>query len=418
MRRIRRTGPTANHRQPSTSTGGRRIYIHKKIIKHAPPAPQRPTQVNKKTKTTKTTGETEAELKVHRDRIDGIDEQILELMNRRIEVAQSIGAIKSSDTSSPAPPVFYRPEREARVLKRLRKLNRGPLDNAALEALFREIMSVTRGSEAGLSVAILGPLGTYSESAARQHFGSSISIVPSATIDEIFRAAEIGQTDFAVAPVENSTEGGVSGTLDRLVTTSLTACGEINLRIHHNLLGIGDGLSAVKRVIAHSQSLAQCKRWLDRNLPGIELLPAGSNADAAIQARNDPALAAIAGDSAAERYGLNHLAANIEDEPGNATRFLVFSNRPTPPSGDDKTSLLLSCRNRPGALFHLLKPLLDHQVDMTRIESRPSKTGLWEYIFFVDIAGHQEDAEIAEALQELKAEAGLYKNLGSYPVSS
>ncbi len=379
--------------------------------------------MNKKT-------ETEAELKVHRDRIDEIDEQILALMNQRIEVAQAIGVLKSNSQSttqsnsqannkaSSDQPAFYRPEREARVLKRLRKLNQGALDNAALEALFREIMSITRGAESGLSVAILGPLGTYSESAARQHFGRFIEIVPYATIDEIFRAAETGQTDFAVAPVENSTEGGVSGTLDRLVTTSLTACGEINLRIHHNLLGVCEQLSAVKRVLAHSQSLAQCKRWLDRNLPGVALVSVASNADAAMQARDDSSVAAIAGDSAAERYELSHLAANIEDEPGNATRFLVFSNRPTPPSGDDKTSLLLSCRNRPGALFHLLKPLLDHKVDMTRIESRPSKTGLWEYIFFVDIVGHQEDAEIAEALKELKVEAGLYKNLGSYPISS
>ena len=378
--------------------------------------------------------ETEAELKVHRDRIDEIDEQILELMNQRIEVAQAIGAVKSgsqsgsqsgdqsgnqsSDKASPEQPAFYRPEREARVLKRLRKLNQGALDNAALEALFREIMSITRGAESGLSVAILGPLGTYSESAARQHFGRFIELVPYATIDEIFRAAETNQTDFAVAPVENSTEGGVSGTLDRLLTTSLTTCGEINLRIHHNLLGVCEQLSVVKRVLAHSQSLAQCKRWLDRNLPGVALVSAMSNADAAMQARDDSSVAAIAGDSAAERYELSHLAANIEDEPGNATRFLVFSHRPTPPSGDDKTSLLLSCRNRPGALFYLLKPLLDYKVDMTRIESRPSKTGLWEYIFFVDIVGHQDEAEIAEALKELKAEAGLYKNLGSYPISS
>ena len=354
----------------------------------------------------------ESRLKVYRDRIDEIDEQILALMNRRIEAARGIGELKSSLDE----PAFYRPEREARVLKRLRKLNRGQLDNAALEALFREIMSITRGAEAGLSTAILGPLGTYTESAARQHFGSSIAVVPYPTIDEVFRAAETGQADFAVAPVENSTEGGVSGTLDRLVTTSLLICGEINLRIHHNLLGSSEQLSSVKRVIAHSQSLAQCKRWLDRNLPGVELISAGSNADAAIRARDDPAAAAIAGDSAAERYQLNHLAANIEDQPGNTTRFLVFSSRPTPASGDDKTSLLLSCRNRPGALFHLLKPLLEH--DMTRIESRPSKTGLWEYIFFIDIGGHQADEKVAEALKELRAEAGLYKNLGSYPASS
>lgn len=389
--------------------------------------------------------ETLDKLKVHRDRIDEIDEQILALMNRRIEVAQSIGAIKSSgkssgkspgklsdkssgnssdkysSKSSVSEPVFYHPEREARVLKRLRELNRvqsGALDDAALESLFREIMSITRGSEAGLSVAILGPLGTYSESAVRQHFGKSIDIVPYSTMDEIFRAAETRQTNFAVAPVENSTEGGVSDTLERLVTTPLAICGEINLRIHHNLLGVGKQLSALKRVLAHPQSLAQCKRWLAHNLPGVELIPAASNAAAAIQVRDDPTTAAIAGDSAAMRYELCHIAANIEDEPGNATRFLVFSDRPTPPSGDDKTSLLLSCRNQPGALFHLLKPLLDHHLDMSRIESRPAKTGLWEYIFFVDIIGHQADAELSRALDKLKVEAGLYKNLGSYPVSS
>jgi len=356
----------------------------------------------------------ETRLSACRAHIDEIDEQMLALMNRRVEVAQRIGEIKSSLDE----PAFYRPEREARVLKRLRKLNRGPLDDASLEALFREIMSITRSSEAGLSVAVLGPLGTYTEAAARQHFGRSIAVAPFPTIDEIFRAAETGQTDFAVAPVENSTEGGVSGTLDRLVTTSLLICGEIHLRIHHNLLGTGDSLQAVKRVMAHAQSLAQCRRWLHRNLPGAQLISAASNAEAAIQARDDRSAAAIAGDSAAARYGLNHLAANIEDEPGNATRFLLFSNRPTPPSGDDKTSLLLSCRNRPGALFHLLKPLMERGVDMTRIESRPSRTGLWEYIFFVDIIGHQADPGIAETLKELRSEAGLYKNLGSYPVSS
>ncbi|MGI9310676.1 MAG: chorismate mutase, partial [bacterium] len=244
--------------------------------------------------------EAESELQVHRDRIDRIDEQMLALMSQRIEAARRIGAIKSARDA----PAFYRPEREARVLRRLREINQERLDDAALESLFREIMSITRGSEAGLSVAILGPLGTYSESAARQHFGSSIEVAPHAAIDEVFRAAEAGQADFAVAPVENSTEGGVGGTLDRLTTTSLLACGEINLRIHHNLLGVGDSLSAVKRVIAHAQSLAQCKRWLDRNLPGVELVATASNADAARSARDDPTAAAIAGDRAAERYRL------------------------------------------------------------------------------------------------------------------
>lgn len=356
----------------------------------------------------------EAELKVYRDRIDEIDEQILRLMNQRIAAAQCIGKIKSSLDE----PAFYRPEREARVLKRLQKLNVGPLGNAELESLFREIMSIARGSEAGLSIAILGPSATYTEAAARQHFGSLVRLVPYPTIHEIFRVAEVGQTDFAVVPVENSTEGGVSSTLDRLVTTSLLTCGEINLRIHHNLLSSGEQLTAVKRVLAHPQALAQCKRWLELNLPDAQLITTSSNAEAALQVQNDPSAAAIAGSSAAEHYALHHLAANIEDEPVNVTRFLVLSNRPAPPSGDDKTSLLLSCRHRPGALFELLKPLLDHQIDMTKIESRPSKTGLWEYLFFIDIVGHQDDAETAVALQKLKAEAGWYKNLGSYPVSS
>ena len=356
----------------------------------------------------------ESKLAVHRERIDAIDAEILALMNRRVGEARKIGAIKLALEA----PAVYRPEREARVLRRLREMNQGPLDDAALEILFREIMSITRDAEGALSTAILGPLGTYSEVAARRHFGAAIEIAPFASIDEVFAAAESGRTNFAVAPVENSTEGGVSDTLERLVTTSLIACGEINLRIHHHLLGRGADLAAVRCVAAHAQALAQCKRWLERNLPGVELRAVGSNADAAQLARDDSAMAAIAGDRAAARYELTRLAQGIEDQPGNTTRFLVFSNRPTPPSGADKTSLLLSCRNRPGALFHLLKPLLEHDVDMTRIESRPSRVGLWDYIFFVDIAGHQDDASIGAALTELKSEAGLYKNLGSYPVSS
>lgn len=355
----------------------------------------------------------EAKLKVYRDRIDKIDARMLALMNQRIQAAQHIGSIKLSLDE----PAFYRPEREASVLNRLRELNSGPLENAHLETLFREIMSITRGVEAGFSAAVLGPLGTYTEAAARQHFGSLITLQPYATIDEIFRAAERGQSDFAVAPVENSTEGGISGTLDRLVTTSLLVCGEVNLRIHHNLLSGGAQLSEIKRVLAHPQSLAQCKGWLDCNVPAAERIATSSNAEAANQVQSAPTAAAIAGACAAERYALNYLATNIEDEPGNATRFLVLSKRPAPPSGDDKTSLLLSCRNRPGALFYLLKPLLEHQVNMIKIESRPSKTRLWEYLFFVDIVGHQEDTEIAKALAGLKAEAGLYKNLGSYPLS-
>ncbi len=359
------------------------------------------------------TTETDKELKIFRNEIDKIDSEILRLMNSRLSAAQSIARIKATLEK----PAFYRPEREAQVLSRLQKLNDGLLHDRSLESLFREIMSITRGIEAGLSVSVLGPVGTYTEAAARHHFGSTITVLDFPTIDEIFRATETGQSNFSVVPVENSTEGGVTGTLDRLVNTPLTICGEINLQIHHNLLSDANDLGQIKTIYAHTQSLGQCKRWIDKNCAGAELIPAGSNADAAQKVMSEKSSAAIAGLVAAERYKLKILAANIEDEPGNTTRFLVLSNRATPPSGNDKTSLLLSCRSRPGALLHLLKPLLDGQIDMTKIESRPSKVGLWEYVFFIDIRGHQEQEHVAKALSELKVEAGLFKNLGSYPAS-
>ncbi|WP_424946836.1 prephenate dehydratase [Candidatus Spongiihabitans sp.] len=359
------------------------------------------------------TKETDKKLEVFRDKIDNIDVDILRLMNQRLSAAQSIAQIKATS----AQPAFYRPEREAQVLSRLQNLNDGLLQDSSLESLFREIMSITRGIEAGLSVSVLGPVGTYTEAAARHHFGSAIAIVDFPTIDEIFKATETGHTNFSVVPVENSTEGGVTGTLDRLVNTSLTICGEINLQIHHNLLSIEDDPGRVKKIYAHTQSLGQCKRWIDKNCAQAELIPTSSSADAAKKSTTEKSAAAIAGAVAAQRYQLKIVAANIEDESGNTTRFLVLSNRATPPSGNDKTSLLLSCRSRPGALLHLLQPLLDGQIDMTKIESRPSKIGLWDYVFFIDILGHQEEKHVAKALTELKVEAGLFKNLGSYPAS-
>jgi chorismate mutase/prephenate dehydratase len=348
-----------------------------------------------------------------RDRIDDIDAQILRLMNQRLEVAQSIAELKSKLRE----PAFYRPEREAQVLRRLQDLNDGILPGSSLESLFREIMSITRGSEAGLTVSVLGPPGTYTEAAAHQHFGSTIKIIDHPTIDEIFRATESKKTNFSVVPVENSTEGGVTGTLDRLVNTSLTICGEINLQIHHNLLSNESSLEGVNKIYAHTQSLGQCKKWIDSNCPAAERIPLGSNADAARKAAREAGAAAIAGEVAAERYEIKVLSAGIEDEPGNTTRFLVLSDRTTPPSGSDKTSLLLSSRSKPGALLHLLQPLLEEQIDMTKIESRPSRVGLWEYVFFIDIVGHQEEEHVARALKQLKIEAGLFKNLGSYPTS-
>ena len=354
------------------------------------------------------------QLRAQRERIDAIDARLLQLVNERIAIAREIASIKERLQE----PAYYRPEREAQVLRRLKALNEGPMHDEELEQLFREIMSITRGAEARLSVAVLGPEGTYSEAAALRHFGASVHLRPCATISEVFRTVETERADFAVVPLENSTEGGVSDTLDKLVTTPLKVAGEINLKIHHNLLGGASRVQEVRRVLAHSQSIAQCREWLDRHLPEAEQIHVASNAEASRRVRGDAQAAAIAGDAAAEHYGLHRLAANIEDEPGNTTRFLVMSWRETPASGRDKTSLLLSCRNRPGALYHLLKPLADHEISMTRIESRPSRMGLWDYIFFVDIEGHQEEKGIATALAELSREAGLFKNLGSYPAAT
>ncbi|MGI9317240.1 MAG: prephenate dehydratase [bacterium] len=353
-------------------------------------------------------------LQVQRDQIDSIDAKILELMNLRISAAKKIAAIKSELEQ----PAIYRPEREAQVLRSLKQLNHGDLLDSDIESLFREIMSITRGSEAGLCAALLGPPGTFTEAAALQHFGSKIRLAYYPTIDEICKAAETGQTDFAVVPIENSTEGGVNATLDRLTSTPLQICGEIYLKIHHNLLSKAESLEAIQRVVSHTQALGQCRNWLNRNLPQAELVPCNSNAEGARQAAQDNSVAGIAASSAAEKFGLDIMVANIEDEPGNTTRFLVLSDRETPPSGNDKTSMLVSGRNRPGALFHLLKPLVDGNLDMTKIESRPSRSGLWEYVFFVDVRGHSEDPKLEDALKKIKAEAGLFKLLGSYPASA
>ena len=351
------------------------------------------------------------QLGVYRDQIDQLDADILRLMNQRLVAAESIGAIKQQLKE----PAFYRPEREAQVLHRLRSINDGPIDDAGIESLFREIMSITRGSEAGLSTALLGPSGTFTEIAALQHFGSAIELQHFPTIDEIFKAGEAGRTNFAVVPIENSTEGGVNATLDRLTNTNLMICGEIYLKIHHNLVSQAKSISEITKVVSHPQSLGQCRNWLNRNLPEIERVACNSNAEAIRQASLDPTVAGIGAKIAAEKYNMEILAANIEDEPNNTTRFLVLSQRDTPPSGNDKTSLLISARNKPGALFHLLKPLVDSGIDMTKIESRPSKLGLWEYLFFVDIKGHCNEPEVKQALDAVRLEAGLYKHLGSYP---
>ena len=346
-----------------------------------------------------------------RKRIDSLDERIQELITQRARCAQEIATIKQETGSQN----FYRPEREAYVLHQAIGRNRGPLANEEMARLFREIMSACLALESPLKIVFLGPEGTFTQAAVLKHFGHSVRALPLSAIDEIFREVESGSADFGVVPIENSTEGVVNHTLDMFMGSSLKICGEVELRIHHHLLGLGEGLGGRKRVVSHQQSLAQCREWLDANLPGVERVSVASNAEAARLAAADPTLAAIAGGSASDIYGLQKLASNIEDEPDNTTRFLVIGKIETQPSGDDKTSLMLSGQNRSGALASLLAPLANHGINMTRIESRPARTGLWEYVFFIDIVGHVRDEQVRAAIGELEREAAFVKFLGSYP---
>lgn len=344
-----------------------------------------------------------------RKNIDRLDEEILARLAERARNAQRIGEIKQGN--------LYRPEREAQVLRRLGETNPGPLPDSSVQRIFREIMSACLALERPLRIAYLGPAGTFSESAARKHFGAAPNFVPTGTIEEVFRAVEAGNADYGVVPVENSTEGAVAGTLDLLLENPVQICGEVKLRIHQHLLSKAEGIGAAKRLYSHAQSLAQCHEWLNRKLGALSRVPVASNAEAARLAAEDPESCAIAGEAAAELYGLNVLAANIEDEPNNTTRFLVIAHHDADRSGADKTSLVCSAANRPGAMHSLLTPLAQHGVGMTKLESRPARGGLWEYVFYMDIEGHRDDAAVAAALKELNDRAGFVKVLGSYPVA-
>lgn len=347
-----------------------------------------------------------------RERIDDLDRRILELINERAGCAQEVAEIKRAAGESNN---FSRPEREARLLRELADATEGPLEAAAVTRVFREIISACLALEQPLTVAYLGPAGTFTQSAVHRHFGRSIEARPLAAIDEVFREVAAGTAQFGVVPVENSTEGMVSHTVDMFVNSNLRICGEVLLRVHHHLVSKAGDAGKVKTLYSHQQSFAQCREWLDANLPNAERIAVSSNAEAARRAAEEAGTAAIAPAMAAEIYGLEMLVERIEDEPDNTTRFLVVGDHDVPPSGDDKTSLLLSARNRPGALFHLIQPLADHGIDMTRLESRPTRGRLWEYIFFVDILGHAEDETVKPALEALKEEAALCRVLGSYP---
>lgn len=351
-------------------------------------------------------------LRAVRARIDDIDRRILALINERAGCAQEVAEIKRADGETDN---FSRPEREAQLLRELAAATEGPLDAAAVTRVFREIVSACLALEQPLAVAYLGPAGTFTQAAVYRHFGRSVETRPLAAIDEVFREVAAGTAQFGVVPVENSTEGMVTHTLDVFMQSNLRICGEVLLRVHHHLVASGDDPAGVHTVYSHQQSFAQCREWLDANLANAQRVSVSSNAEAARRAAAEPDTAAIAPAMAAEIYGLNTLTERIEDEPDNTTRFLVIGDYEVPPTGDDKTSLLLSARNRPGALFHLIKPLAEHGIDMTRLESRPTRGRLWEYVFFVDIRGHAEDEGVQPALEALAEEAALCRVLGSYP---
>ncbi len=349
-----------------------------------------------------------------RARIDGVDEQIHRLLNERAKLAQVVGISKSRDGHTVD---FYRPEREAQVLRRARERNRGPLRDEEVVRLFREIMSACLAQQEPLKVAYLGPEATFSQTAVLTHFGHSVRALPLGSIDEVFHEVESAAADFGVVPIENSTEGTVNHTLDRFITSPLRICGEVELRIHHYLMGNMSALGRIVRISSHPQSLAQCRGWLQEHLPSVELVPASSNGEAARRARDERGTAAIAGETAAEVYGLKVLAAEIEDRADNTTRFLVLGRKLLAASGQDRTTLLLSIADTdsPGALHRLLEPLARHRISMTRIESRPSHRRKWDYIFFIDIDGHAEEPHVARALEALKRRASLFRVLGSYP---
>ncbi|HSJ99250.1 MAG TPA: prephenate dehydratase [Myxococcota bacterium] len=352
-----------------------------------------------------------AELERLREEIDRVDARILESLNERARLARAIGTLKVGQA--------YRPEREAQVLRGVKERNPGPLSGEAVALLFREIMSACLALERPITVAYLGPRGTFSERAALKHFGLAAEAVPASSIDEVFREVESGAADFGVVPVENSTEGAVGRSLDLMPQTPMKVCGEVIVRIHHNLMAkvAHRDFGEIRRVFSHGQSLGQCHEWLNANLPHAERIAVASNAEAARRAAEEPNSAAVAGQTAAGHYGLTILVPNIEDEPNNTTRFLILGDYLPRPSGSDRTSLVLSARNRAGAVYEMLTPFAKRGVSMTKFESRPSRVALWEYLFFVDIEGHRDDPQVAEALEEVGRIAGYIKVLGSYPMA-
>ena len=350
-----------------------------------------------------------------RRRINEIDERIQGLINDRARIAQEVGVAKGELASAVD---YYRPEREAEVLRSVLDRNDGPMRDEEMLRLFREIMSACLAQQEPLKIGFLGPEGTFTQTAVFKHFGHSVRALPFHTIDEVFQEVECGAADFGVVPIENSTEGSVNNTLDMFLTSPLKIAGEIELRIEQHLMARHKGLDKIERICAHEQSLAQCRGWIRENLPHVELVGMSSNAAGARRARDEDGTAAIGPEVAADVYELEILVNNIEDRPDNATRFLVIGRNLLAASGEDKTTLLISTSDTAGGagvLHNLLQPLATHGVSMTRIESRPSRRRNWDYVFFLDIEGHAEQAPVSDALAELERDASLFKVLGAYP---
>ena len=347
---------------------------------------------------------------VLRQKIDQIDAKVVALLNDRASLAQRIGHTKSLSSEA-----VYVPHREKEVLERVRDLNRGPLPAQAITAVFREIISGCRSLEAPLEVAFFGAEAAYTHLAAREKFGSLANLHPTASIPEVFQEVGQGRAAFGVVPIENSTEGAVTHTFDCLVDTGLQICAEIYLDIHHNLLSRSGSESEIRRILSHPQALAQCRGWLARHFPSIGVEEVASTSHAAMKAAEDGSLAAISSALAKEVYGLQTVAANIEDQSSNITRFVVIGKLRTKASGDDKTSLVFSVQDKPGVLHQILQPFARSRINLTKIESRPIKNKPWEYLFFLDMRGHREQSAVKKSIAGLEKHCLFLKVLGSYP---
>ena len=356
-----------------------------------------------------------------RQNIDAVDCEIQTLINNRAKLAQQVAVVKKSHiannpTADNSNPIFYRPEREAQVLKAVMARNTGPIADEKMARLFREIMSVCLDLEAPQRIAFLGPVGTFTHAAALKNFGKAADTVPLTTITDVFREVEAGTAMYGVVPVENSSEGVVNHTLDGFLSSTLKIIGEVELPIHQNFLVAEhtkiDGLS---RIYSHQQSLAQCRHWLDVNYPNVERVAVSSNGEAARRLKNEWHSAAIAGDVAAAEYDLHKLYSNIEDNPSNTTRFLIIGHEAVAPSGQDKTSIMVSAHDKAGALIEILKPLSYHGVSMTSIETRPERPNKWAYVFFIDMNGHIEDPNVSAAIADIRPLVKDLRILGSYP---